>query len=368
MYLIGAKKTAKTSTASLLLAYRMFYNRNETYAVMSNSEHQSLLHVKSFLDLFSKSSLIADLKIYKNEIIHKNNNTQIKILPRTLSSVHGIQLLSVLVCDEIFEYTPKHFSQMDALIASQILAKNSQRFYLSNVAQYQDHKSLEILKYCKEDSSFYVKTFKSDKNVDWRSDKACRQANPMWSIYPHVRQQYKQDLKLALQDKDAEVRYKRFNLGLGCSLDDQRWVNPENLQWIASETRQKLILKNINLQYAAGFDVALSGSDSTSFCVCAKQKPTQSLDDYDSELYVLYYKITHGSLKRKGDLIKQRCFKWAKEGLINYQNLDSIDHIDVLNEFYKFFELYPHLIGKCISVFDPCLFHSLSAGAKQGRL
>ena len=93
---------------------------------------------------------------------------------------------------------------MDALIASQILAKNSQRFYLSNVPQYQDHKSLEILKHCKEDSSFFVKTFKADKSTDWKSDKAAKQANPMWSVYPHVREQYRQDLKLALNDKDAE--------------------------------------------------------------------------------------------------------------------------------------------------------------------
>ena len=102
-YLIGAKKTCKTSTASLLLTFRMMHSVNETYAIMSNSENQSQLHVKSLVDLLSKSALMADLKIYKNEIIHKNNNTIIKILPRTLSSVHGIQLLSVLVCDEIFE-------------------------------------------------------------------------------------------------------------------------------------------------------------------------------------------------------------------------------------------------------------------------
>ena len=211
-------------------------------------------------------------------------------MPRTLSSVHGIQLLSVLICDEIFEYTDKHFAQMDALIASQILAKNSQRFYLSNVPQYQDHKSLEILKHAKEDKTFYVKTFKANKKTDWKSDQAAKEANPMWEIYPHVRQQYKQDLKLALNNKDAEVRYKRFNLGLGCSLDDQRWVNPENLQWIASEARQKLIMKNPNLEISAGWDIALTGSDSLSVVICAMQRASRNLDDYDNPLYVIWYK------------------------------------------------------------------------------
>ena len=354
VYLIGAKKTCKTSTASLLLGFRMFHNVNETYAIMSNSENQSLLHTKSFLDLFSKSTLIQDLKVYKNEIIHKNNNTLIKILPRTLSSVHGIQLLSVLVCDEIFEYSDKHFAQMDALLASQILAKDSQRFYLSNVPQYQDHKSLEILKHCKEDSSFYVKTFKANTK-DWKSDQAAKEANPMWSIYPHVQQQYKQDLKLAKNDKDAEVRYKRFNLGLGCSLDDQRAFNPNNLQWMPLEIDQKRILKERdNYQFACGFDLALSGSDSLSYIIACKSKPSNNVDDYDSPLYILDYNIVYGNIRHKQDLIKQKIYKWSKSKEVIYQNKETIDHLAVLKEFYKFFDNNNQdLISQAMCVFDP---------------
>ena len=67
-YLIGSKKCCKTSTVSLLATWRLFSSVNEVFAVMSNSESQSLLHVKSLVDLFSKSNLMADLKIYKMKL------------------------------------------------------------------------------------------------------------------------------------------------------------------------------------------------------------------------------------------------------------------------------------------------------------
>ena len=350
------KKTGKSALAAMLLAYRMQYKRRELYTVIASSEEQAFVIYRSFIELFKYSNFFADLKIMRNRIMHKFTESEIRILTSSASSTHGLRP-TVLIADELMSFNDKNFSQLSILEESMSLSKDPQKIFLTNVPQSSDHKSFEVLKQIKKDESWQVVEFKMPKKYKWTNPKGWAEANPFIQAgYNQVLQNYKDQFKVAKVDKQVEVSFKRYKLGLGCSLDSHIWIDSQNLQWV--EKDRDNILNDRDMEWSVGFDLSLQGADSTSW-VLAGWKP---LDDDESPLkeqkLYLYGCIYYGNISKKQSLIKENIINWHNQGYLFYQNTDVIKQAPILNEFNNFMNAYPHIKEDVRLIFDPALSHS----------
>ena len=347
----GSKKHGKSALAAMLLAYRMCHRERELYVSMASTEDQAFIIYKSFIELFDTALWFQNLKVYKNYIIHKKNKTEFRVLSSSASSTHGVRP-SLLIADELMSYSDKNFEQLDTLEASMSLAVNPQRFYLSNVPLFSDHKSLELLKECKKEKDWQITEFKAKDPEKWKEKRQWRLANPMYGIYPQVKKNYLRDFNQALNDKSKEARFKRYNLGLGCSLDDHRWIDPENLQWIEKPEDRDKILNDQSILWCCGWDISLRGSDSTSWVLAGIQEADDNDPLLDRKLY-LFGKIFYGNIDQKKTLIRDKIRLWNVQGKVVFQNKEVIEPGPVLQSFYDFVCQYPQVRKDLINVFDP---------------
>ena len=346
----GAKKTGKSALATMLTAYRMFNSQRELYVAMASSEEQAFIIYRSFIELFSTAPWFKELKILKNSIIHKKNCSELKVLTSAVSSTHGLRP-SILIADEIMGFDDKNFRQLSVLEASMTLSTRPQKFFLSNVPLHSDHQSLELLKYCKKDRNWQVSIFKASKPDQWKNKDQWAEANPMYRQWPQVRNNYNQDFERALNDKRAEVDFKRYNLGLGTSLDSNRWMDPENLQWVSNETEREQIFNDQSIRWACGWDLSLRGSDSTSWVFAGWHPEEGHLED--RKLY-LFGRIYYGNIKNKKNLIQDKIKNWNLSGQVVWQGqVECVELEPILDDFYQLINKYPHIKDDLLNVFDP---------------
>lgn len=350
-YAFGSKKTGKSALAAMLAAYRMCHNTRELYCVIASNESQAYVIYRSFIELFEYAPFFKGLKVLKNQIIHKQNKTELRILTRAVSSSHGLRV-NLLLCDEVMAWDEKNFNQLSTLEASMTLSKNPQKFFLSNVPLFPDHPSLELLKQYKKDNEWQITEFKATDPDKWKSPEQWQIANPMLKAFPQVKKNYENDFKRALVDKNAEVTFKRYNLGLGTSMDSDRWIDPEKLNWIEDQAEIEKVFKNEDLVWTCGFDLSLQGADSTSWVLAGMQPASNDDPLTDSKLY-LYGKIYYGNIQNKKALLRDKIKVWNRTGEVTWQRGDCIEPEPILNDFYSTLEKYPQITRDLICVFDP---------------
>lgn len=347
------KKTGKSALAAMLLAYRMSHKRRELYTVIASSEEQAFVIYRSFIELFKYSKFFADLKIMQNRIIHKITDSEIRVLTSSAGSSHGLRP-TVLVADELMSFDDRNFNQLSVLDESMSLSKDPQKIFLTNVPQSSDHKSFEVLKQIKKDKSWQVLEFKMPKKYKWSDQKGWTEANPFIKAgYKQVLQNYKDQFMVAKVDKQVEVSFKRYKLGLGCSLDSHIWLDNQNLQWVGSDRDR--ILNDRDIEWAVGFDLSLQGADSTSW-VLAGWKPSD--DPLEDQKLYLFGRIYYGNISKKQSLIKDKIIHWHNLNLLTYQNTDVIKQAPILKDFNEFMNYYPHIKEDVRLIFDPALSHS----------
>ena len=350
-FAFGAKKTGKSALGAMLTAYRMFHSQNELYVVMASCEDQAFIIYRSIIELFQYAPIFKELKVLKNTITHKKNKTEFRVLTSSASSTHGVRP-SLLIADELMCFDDKNFKQLSTLESSMTLSRNPQKFFLSNVPLFPEHQSLEILKQHKKDQDWQVTEFKAKDPEKWKDKRQWKMANPMYNIWPQVKKNYSNAFQSALKDKRAETNFKRYFLGLGTSLDSDRWIDPENLQWIEKPEDRDKILNDPSITWACGWDLSLRGSDSTSWVCAGIQEADDNDPLLDRKLY-LFGKIFYGNINHKKSLIKDKIKQWNVDGKVVYQNKDAIEPGPVLQSFYDFVGQYPQVRKDLINVFDP---------------
>ena len=351
MMLYGIKKCGKTAFSAMIAMFRLCHFRNNQIVCMANNEDQAFLIYNQAIELFKESKIFKDLQVRRQIITHKKTKSELRVLTKSRSASHG-RRIDMLICDEVMEYDSLLFQVRDVLAASMTLSKNAQQFILANVPQHSDHYSLEILKQCKKDRDWQVREFRALKSYAWTNPKAW-EANPMYNEYKQVRDNYKKDFKLALIDKNKEVAFKRYHLGLGCSLDSHKWIDPENLKWVANPDEQEAILQNREIIWCAGFDLNLQGPDSSSFVLCG-WIPNEDDTLADKKLYMLG-NIYYGNISRKQKLIKDKIIKWHNDGLLTLQkDVSVIQHQPIIDDFTNLVnDRYPHIGEEITCMFDP---------------
>ena len=350
-FAFGAKKTGKSALAAMLTAYRMCHNKKELYVVIASNEAQAFLIYRAFIELFETAPWFNELKILINSITHKRNKTELRVLTRSVASTHGVRP-SLLLVDELMSFDDNNFQQLSTLEASMTLARNPQKFFLSNVPLFSDHKSLELLKQYKKDSDWQITEFSADPKCDWK-DKKNWECNPFYKHFPQVKANYEKDFERAKIDKQSEITFKRYNLGLGCVLDDNRWIDPEDLRWVKNKKERDEILNDKSLVWTCGWDISLRGSDSTSW-VLAGWSPADDNDPLVDRKLFLYGKIFYGNIKYKKSLIRDKIRNWHLQKQVSWQNtVECVEPGPILETFYRFIKKYPHIKTDLINIFDP---------------
>ena len=360
-FLMGAKKTFKSSTCMYLLAYRLTHKENETHCILSSCLEQSQVLLKIFVDSFKDSPFFSRLEVYKNRIFDPITNSEIVLATKSESASHS-KLLSVCVFDEIMTYKREHFDIMNVLISSQQLKKDYQKWMLSNVPAYPEHQSLELLRRAKKDEQYQVYEFKKTTRYSWKNEKSWYEAHPALGEpgWEHLLTNYRDAYKEALTNKDAEYRFKRFYVAEGTSMDENLWINPQKLKWLRTEKERHHILSRTDMRFAVGWDLSLA-SDGSAFVLAAvpdQHETDKPLSEINHQLY-LYGHVFFPNLDQKQSGLRTRMQRWHKQGLMTNQNRPVVDIDQIMESYLELMRAYPYIAENVINVIDPAYSQSL---------
>ena len=351
LFMFGTKKTGKSALAAMIAMYRLRHFRNNQIVCMANMEEQAQIIKKQAIELFREARFFKKLKIKMNSIEDLETKSEIRIITKSRSASHGMKI-DMLIADEIMEYDDKCFSVFNVCLASQSLSQSPQTICISNVPLHPDHKSLELLKrYKKNKKKWNVVQFKANQKYSWTSKKGWASANPFYKEYKNVRENYANAFKEALQDKDKELAFRMWFLGTGHILDGNNFIDSKNIKWIAKPKKQEEILQNREIEWTSGWDLSLSGHDSSSW-VMAGWIPNDDMPLEDQKLYLIG-NIYYGNIDKKQKLIKDKIRKWHLDGLLSLQNKEVIQHLPIIGDFNNLMDRYPHIKEQMTCVFDP---------------
>ena len=363
IYLIGARKTAKTDFAMLALAYRFFHpkRRGEVYTVGAFCERQGGILLQYFVEL---CSLVKEFKTvskpYQDRVVHKKNGNSLLLLTKSRRSAYG-HYSHVNVHDEVGIYDSECFSRMEILKKGSGLCREPQEIFLSNVPEHAEHRSLDLLREAEKSKEWQVQKFVANKKYKWSNPKAWASANPFYSYKktPQVKKFYKQQYLDAKNSGSlkSQAEFSRLLLGKGTTLDSSRWIQPEDLQW-ATEKQEEKILSDKRILWNVGWDLSLQGSDSTSFCLTGMdpQGEGDPLKDENQKVY-LYPFIFYGSIKNKKPSLREKILLWNRQGHLVFQGGQTIRQGEVLDVAYSLLEKM-WFKDEVEFVFDPALSQS----------
>ena len=137
----------------------------------------------------------------------------------------------------------------------------------------------------------------------------------------------------------SESEFKRLLLGWGTTLDNSRWIQPENLRW-ATEKQEKNIFEDRNISWSVGVDLSLHGSDSTSWCLVGMDCQGDDEDPLKDESQKIYLApaIYYGNITRKKPSLRDKIREWSRQGYVTYQGGECIKQGPILDDVYALFE------------------------------
>lgn len=236
------------------------------------------------------------------------------------------------------------------------LSYDPQMIYLANLPEHEDHYSLELLKQASKSKDWVVKRFQANRRFSWKNPKAAVSANPFLEEperFPQLQKWYEKHLALAKKNKQDEVYYKRYGLGLGTILDNSQWISPSSLGVIKNPEE---IYKDESIRWAIGVDLSVQGGDSTSWvCVGMPEIPEgyDQLQDEGQGIFVygkIYY--TTAGLDKKPNHIKEKILQFEHEGHVTVQRARAIQQRPIIEDIYNFLEGKPFR-DDVTFVFDP---------------
>ena len=193
-------------------------------------------------------------------------------------------------------------------------------------------------------------------DISWKNRKGWAIANPFYKAgYKQVIANYEKDFEKANEKGGTknELYFKRYKLGQGVLDSEAIWINSDNLKWVSNEKEADKILNNRNIEWAAGFDLSLQGSDATAW-VLAGWVPLAEEESLLSEqkLYLIG-NIYFGNISAKPELIQENIRQWHTQKYLVYQNTNVIKQTPILDDFKYFLDKYPHIKEDLTIVFDP---------------
>lgn len=344
-FLYGCRKVSKTWLYAAISYFLISDREGFEMPIVAYKFSQGLIplkFVKSLIKLDGKEDLF---NIRKDHIEHKEKENKIYVVFNEKSGNFGEQPDAALF-DEIGNYKTGGLQNMEPIETGMSLSKDKLILKASNPPDDKTHPVLSMLKASENDPDCYVKKFCAGIKDDWESEKTWR-INPFIDRYfktgefDHVYKDYKKKAKVARENKEKEISFRRLLLGQGISVKAQEFIPVEKIKDIPDSMD---IYNNQSLRLAFGIDLS-AVRDATALSAVFYNEDTE---DLFIKPFIYYPNVEK---RRASEKLKLR--RWHDKGFIKIQDKPVTDKGQIVSDFQNFIYKYG-LSPEAIS-FDPAL-------------
>ena len=270
MFMIVARKNAKTSLIAKLSAYLMIADNeaNPFIGCVASSRDQARIlfeAAQKYMKTIDPKEEV--LKLYRNYIKFPKNDGEFHVYSSDSSNMDGYNF-SCAICDEVHSYKDNLLisvlrSSMGARKQPLLIQITTAGFLLDGYPCFETYKvAIEVLAGVKEDPTFFPFLYCMDPEDSWEDEDNWIKCNPAIDVVVS-RQYLREQLTLANNDSTQIVPVKTKNFNIFCQAA-QVWIKQEDIA--------KCMKTSVNLEDFQGMigyvgvDLA-SVSDTTSISV-----------------------------------------------------------------------------------------------------
>ena len=355
-FIYGMRKISKTFLYTAIVWYIVndLRRRGIELPIVSSVYEQGKILYNQILAQVQTEELKEMYKIRKDYFLNKENNSKLHVVFNASTSNLGLQSGGG-VFDEVGAF--KSSENLETIQSGVVLGEGRPLLlYSSNPPETPDHFVFPMLRAAEKDPLFAVRKYAVPLDKDWQSEKVWIEYNPFlkeWKRtkgkrFQNVMDNYRMLFRRSLETKDAEMSFRRLQLGQSISSNALGYIPDEKIKSV-----NNFSYKEPGVRWACGIDLSISHDFScVSFLGWRERTDEIFLKSF------LYLPNTH----RRRPTQTRQFIKWADAGFISLQDKEVLDPNEIFDDVHKFLQetniklegvqIDPHLASQFTEFFE----------------